>query len=86
MHLLNLFTCAKDALVPPEIFQVITADPLTCPLELISHRSHETMPLRQVILQLLPGDQRVSEKFEFVFLRLEQILEHHGALGRITGN
>ena len=71
MHLFDLFARTKDALIPPEILQVIPADPLASALVLICHGSHEAVLLWQVILELLLSNQRVVKKLEFVFLRLE---------------
>ena len=50
MHLFDLFTRAEDALIPPEILQVVPADPLTRALELIGHGRHEAVLLWQVVL------------------------------------
>ena len=86
MHLFDLFACTKNTLIPPEILQVIAADPLAGALVLIGHGSHETVLLWQVILELLPSNQCVAEEFELIFLRLKEILEHHSALSWSAGD
>ena len=86
MHLFDLLARTEDALIPPEILQVVPADPLARALELIGHGSHETVLLWQVVLELLPSNQGVAKEFELVFLRLEEILEHHCALSWSAGD
>jgi len=50
MHLLYFFTGTKDAFVPPEILQIVTANPFAGALEFIRQSRHETMFFWQVLL------------------------------------
>jgi len=48
VHLLNLFAGTEDAFVPPEVFEVVSANPLTCALVFVSQCRLEAMPRGKV--------------------------------------
>ena len=66
-----LIAHSKDALVRPVPLQIRVAQPFVRVLELVCHRCLKAVLFRQVLLQLLLGDQRVSKELEFVIFCLE---------------
>ena len=86
MHLLDLRTSAKYALIVPKILQIVAANPLIRTLELICHSCHEAVLFGQVLLKLLSCNQCIPKQLELVCLNFEKILEDHGPLGRIASD
>ena len=61
MHLFDLLTRTEHALIPPKVLEVVTADPLARMLVLISEGRLEAVLLGQVLFELCPGHQGVTE-------------------------
>lgn len=48
VHLLDLLAGAEDTFVPPEVLEVVSANPLTCALVFVSHGRLEAVPRGKV--------------------------------------
>lgn len=74
MQLINIITDAKHAFVIPEVFKIITADPLLQILVFIMQMCLETCSNFKSCCELIFRDHSVAKEFQFVFLFLEKIL------------
>ena len=82
VHLFDFLAGAEDTLVSPEVFEVVSTDPLTSALVLVGQGRLEAVLFWEMCLKLAPGYQGVSEKLKLVLLNFEEVLKNHSALSR----